>query len=446
MVLSRLAGSAFLLSPAPCPKDNRQAKEAEVRKRALAIALLAISLLSPGAAQAAPADDVVVSWNAIMTTTISAQNPFAQARIAAITQLAVFEAVNAITGKFDSYLGSVTAAPGASVDAAAVTAAHDVLANYIPSAVTTLDAARAASLGAIPDGQSKDDGVAVGASAAAALIAARTGDGSSPPQFYQPTSSQAGMWQTTPSCPAAGGTLFHWQNVTPFGVRSNAQFRSAPPPDLSSPRYTRDYNEVMAVGASDSAARPGDRADVARLFAALSAAGAWNAAARQLAEASPMSLTDEARVFALMNMSMSDGLTSSMETKYHYTFWRPETAIRAGDSDGNDATTGDTDFAPFITTPCFPGYPSAHASASYAARSILERTWGNGGNSIELTHSSLPGKEFSYTNLKQITDDVDDARVYGGIHFRFDQEAGATQGRKIGQYIYAHTLLPDDSL
>ena len=441
MVLPRLAGPAFLLSPAPCPKDNRQAKEAEMRKRAIAIALLAMLMLPVGGAQASPAQDVVVSWNAIMTTTISAQNPFAQARIAAITQLAVFEAVNAITGKFDSYLGSVTAAPGASVDAAAVTAAHDVLANYIPSAVTTLDAAEAASLGAIPDGQSKDDGVAVGASAAAALIAARTGDGSSPPQFYQPTSSQAGMWQTTPSCPAAGGTLLHWQNVTPFGVRSNAQFRSAPPPDLSSPRYTRDYNEVMAVGASDSAVRPGDRADVARLFAAVSAPGAWNAAARQLAEASPMSLTDEARVFALMNMAMSDGLTSSLETKYHYTFWRPETAIRAGDNDGNDATTGDNDFAPFITTPCFPGYPSAHASASYAARSILERTWGNGGHSIELTHSSLPGKVFSYTNLIQITDDVDDARVYGGIHFRFDQEAGATQGRKIGQYIYAHELL-----
>jgi len=232
--------------------------------------------------------------------------------------------------------------------------------------------------------------------------------------------------------------------VTPFGIKSNAQFRSAPPPSLNSPQYTRDYNEVMRVGASDSTERPADRADVARLYAALLAPAVWNSAARQLAEASPMSLTAEARVFALLNMAMSDGLTSSMETKYHYVFWRPETAIRAGAADGNDATVADPDFTPFITTPCFPSYGSAHASASYAGEAILQRVWGTGGHSIVLSHSSLPGKVFSYTSLKQITDDIDDARVYGGIHFRFDQEAGATQGRKIGQYVFAHKLLSDD--
>ena len=159
--------------------------------------------------------------------------------------------------------------------------------------------------------------------------------------------------------------------MIPFGIESNAQFRAAPPPALSSPDYARDYAEVRRVGARDSTDRPADRANVARLFAALSAAGAWNTVARQLAEAAGTSLTENARVLALLNMAISDGLTSSMETKYHYTFWRPETAIRAGDTDGNPSTVGDGGFVPFITTPCFPSYGSAHASASYGARAIL---------------------------------------------------------------------------
>lgn len=412
--------------------------------RVLAIALVAILSFPTSSARADAGSDVVLEWNAIMVTTISNQNPFAQARVAAITQLAVFEAVNAITSQFDPYLDPISAPRGASAEAAAVIAAHDVLANYLPLAATTLDAAKATSLAAIPDGQSKDDGIAVGAAAAAALIVLRSTDGSNPAQFLQPASSDPGVWRPTPSCPPAGGILFHWQNVTPFGIQTNAQFRSAPTPDLSSARYARDYNEVLRVGAIDSADRPADRADVALLFNSLSAAGAWNAVARQLAEVTALPLTEKARILALLNMAMSDGLTSSMETKYHLVFWRPETAIRAGDTDGNARTTADADFAPFITTPCFPGYPSAHASASYAARSILRRVWGDGGHSLVLSHPALPDKLFSYTSLKQLTDDIDDARVYGGIHFRFDQEAGAVQGRRIGQYVYTHNLLSDD--
>jgi hypothetical protein len=411
--------------------------------KSLALALIALLSMPPGAARADATSDAVLDWNAIMVTTVSGQNPFAQARLAAITQLAVFEAVNSITDDFEPYLAPITAPPGASAEAAAVAAAHAVLTFYLPLATPTLDAARATSLAAIPDGPSEDDGIAVGQAAAAAMIAARTGDGSSPPQFFQPPSLDDGVWQTTPTCPAAGGILFHWQNVTPFGIDSNAQFRSDPPPPLTSPEYARDYEEVLRVGAIDSAERPSDRADVARLFLSLSAVGAWNSVARQLAQAQPPSLSENAHVFALLNMAMSDALTSSMETKYHYVFWRPETAIRAGDADGNDRTVGDPDFAPFIPTPCFPGYPSAHASASYAALAILQRVWGNGGHSLELSHPALPDIVVHYTNLKQITDDIDDARVYGGIHFRFDQEAGGKQGLRVGQYIFSHRLLPD---
>jgi hypothetical protein len=152
------------------------------------------------------------------------------------------------------------------------------------------------------------------------------------------------------------------------------------------------------------------------------------------------SLSSNARVFALMNMAISDGLTTVMATKYHYDFWRPETAIRAGATDGNAATVGDADFVPYIAAPCFPGYPSAHASGSYAARSILERAWGSGGHSLALTHPALPGLTLEYSSLRQVTEDIDDARVFGGIHFRFDQDAGAKLGRQVGQYVDAHTL------
>lgn len=409
---------------------------------ATAAAAALLVTLPGGTVSATPSAgrDAVVDWNVVMVTTVRVLNPFAQARVAAITQLAVFEAVNAITADYEPYVGSISAPAGASAEAAVVVAAHAVLSHYVPGAATTLDAARATSLAAIPDGMSEDDGVAVGQLAAAALIALRVTDGSSPAQFHQPASSDPGVWQTTPTCPPAGGILFHWQNVTPFGVTSNAQFRSAPPPALASPQYARAYEEVLRVGAIDSLDRPADRADVARFYNALLAVGAWNAVAQQLAEAHPASLSTNARAFALLNMAISDGLTTVMETKYHYDFWRPETAIRAGDADGNAATVGDLDFVPFIATPCFPGYGSAHASAGAAARAILDRVWGDGGHSLVLGHPALPAIVLRYTSLKQITDDIDDARVYGGIHFRFDQEAGAKQGRRVGQYVYAHNL------
>jgi hypothetical protein len=413
--------------------------------RILSLAAVALLCISPGSARADAPPDVVMQWNAIMVSTVSSQNPFAQARIAAITQLAVFDAVNAIAGDYEPYLDPISAPVGASTDAAAVAAAYAVLNNYVPAAATALGSARASSLAQIADGQSKVDGIAVGEAAAAQLIAARSGDGSGPPQFHVPASSAAGEWQVTPSCPPAGGILLHWRNVDPFGVNSSTQFRAAPPPSLSSPQYARDYEEVLEVGAASSEARSSDRADVARLYASLLAVGVWNTAAQQIADADPRSISEHARVLALLNMSLNDALVTSFETKYHYRFWRPETAIRAGETDGNDRTMGDADFAPFIAAPCFPSYPSAHASGSYAGRAVLERVWGSGGHSITLSHPAVSGVTLNYSSLKQITDDIDDARVFGGIHFRFDQDGGAIQGRRVAQFVSAHSLMSLDN-
>jgi hypothetical protein len=316
-----------------------------------------------------------------------------------------------------------------------------VLRNYFPASAATLDGARAQSLAAIPSDQHTTDGITVGEAAAAAMIAVRANDGSSPAQTFLPATTDPGVWQPTP--PAFGpGILRQWGNVTPFGVQSTDQFRPGPPPALASQKYRRDYDEVNAVGEVNSGARPQDRSDVARFFAAVPPTQVFNQAALQVSAAQGRGLTENARAFALVNMAISDGLFSVFEAKYFYVAWRPVTAIRAGDSDGNRRTEPDPAWTPFITTPSFPGYPSAHASGSGAARAVAERLFGTNGHAITLSNPAIPSITLQYTNFRDITDDIDDARVYGGIHFRFDQEAGAVQGRRVGRYVYGHNLRP----
>lgn len=375
--------------------------------------------------------DPVLEWNSIMVTTTATQNPIFQARFAAITQLAVFEAVNAIDKDFEPYLGTITAPSGASADAAAVSAAHAVLGNYFPGDAASLDAAYATSLARIPDGSAKQDGIVVGEAAAAALIALRTGDGSAPPEFYSPTSSAPGAWQPTPSCPPAGGTLLQWRNLRPFAIERADQFRSAPPPALTSERYARGYNEVMRVGSIDSAFRPQDRADVALFYAATAPVPVWNSAAVQVAVEQGRSMSENARALALMDVAIADASVSVFDTKYSYDFWRPETAIHA---------SGDTTWKPYIVTPCFPSYGSAHGSLSNAARKVLERIYGPRHHFITLSNPAVAGVILQYETFEQITHDINDARVYGGIHFRFDQETGSQQGRQVGAYVYRHIL------
>jgi hypothetical protein len=367
-------------------------------------------------------------------------NPFAQARFMAITQLAVFEAVNAIEGGHESYLGTIAPAPEASAEAAAIAAAHRVLVTYFSSAANTavLDAERAASLAVIPDGPAKTAGIAVGEAAAQAMIAARANDGSAPvPNYVPPAGLPAGEWQLTPGC--AGGVLYQWSGVTPFGIPNTADFMPAPPPALSSNLYLKDLLEVQRVGAADSTERPADRADVARFYASVSPSWLANLAARQMSTARGDSLSKNAWALAVLNMAINDGLVVSFATKYHYKLWRPVTAIRMADDDGNDKTTSDPLFTPFISTPCFPSYPSNHAAGTNSGMEILRRVYGAAGHAVTLTHPTLP-LTLEYSALKQISDDVDDARVYGGIHFRFDQVEGGRLGREVATHVYKNNL------
>ncbi len=414
-------------------------------KRTLGICMLMATLWFGSAVAKA---DVVLDWNVIAVNTAIANNqsPFAQARFAAIVQLAVFESVNAITGQYHPYLGTITAPPGASAEAAAIQAAYRVLSTYFPASAPALDAERASSLAAIPDGQAKNDGIATGEAAALAMIALRANDGSSPPQFKIPGQAVPGEWQATPSCPIVDGTAvgvgFQWQYVTPFGIPSASDFLLDAPPALTSRQYASTYREVMTLGSIDSTKRPQDRTNVALFYAASSPTLVFNQAVQQVAQEQGRSLSENARALAVVNMAMNDSLVASFLNKYTYNFWRPETAIHGGDTDGNPKTHGDPSFVPLVTTPCFPSYPSNHGSAGNSAAAILRRIYGESGHSITLSNPVVPNIVLQYTAFKQITDDISDARVYGGIHFRTDQVAGEHLGQAIGRAVYSHNLRP----
>jgi hypothetical protein len=385
-------------------------------------------------------DDVVLQWNEIAVATVGAQPPFPSTRFMATVQVAVFEAVNAISGKYEPYLGTISAPKGASTQAAAITAAHGVLRAFFPAAGTTLDQQRAESLALISDGQAKSDGIAVGEAAASAMIAERTGDGSAPAQFHVPPNLDPYEWQRTPSCPAAGGAFLHWRNVNPFGVQTSSQFRAEPPPALAGEDYAKDLNEVLALGDINSPNRSQQDADVARIYAAQPPHQGWNSVARQIIRTRDDDITDTARILALMNMALSDAHITVFESKYYYRTWRPETAIPRAGEDGNPATQP-TAFTPFIVTPCFPGYPSAHGVGAGAAGRILWKAYGRH-HTVTNSHPSVPGVVLTYHDLLDIEKDVSDARVYGGIHFRTDQDAAEHQGKSVAQWILDHYLRP----
>lgn len=405
----------------------------------VAVAVVGLCIPAPAAA------DIVLDWNTTMTTLLQGV-PFPAARIAAITQLAVFEAVNAITHEYEPYLpaGTIAAPADASLEAAVATAAHDVLKQYVPASAELLDATLAASLAAIPDGPAKAAGITVGQAAAAAMIARRASDGSQIPQFYTPTSTAAGQWRPTPSCAGTlgRGAFYHWRNVTPFGVSDITAFRLEPPPLMEDGKYVHDFDEVASIGRSDSVLRPYDRSVIAQYYATTSPVTWANSAARQIASAQGRLLGENARALALLNMAISDGAVASFDTKYFYTTWRPETAIHNADIDPSPRTAQDLSYTPFIVAPCFPGYPSGHATLSSSAREVLERLYGPTGHHITLTNPSMPGVVLDYSDFKRICEDIDDARVYGGIHFRFDQEGGARQGRSLGAEIVKRNLRP----
>jgi hypothetical protein len=235
----------------------------------------------------------------------------------------------------------------------------------------------------------------------------------------------------------------HFASVTPWVIEEAAQFLPKPPPALTSRRYARDFNEVKTVGALNSTARPQDRTDVA-LFHTVSHAMFWNEVARQLWAADPLGLSRTARLFALLNTAFMDAYIGAWHAKWNVYFnWRPVTAIRLADTDGNPRTEPDPAWDSLLPTGPHPTYPSGHAVGSGAASHVLQRFFGRSGHSLTLTSpDTAPGVTLHYDNLRDVVDDVQDARVYLGIHFRFDLEAGIRQGTQTARYVFQSAFRP----
>jgi hypothetical protein len=383
--------------------------------------------------------DVVLDWNSIALEVTSGNPPglLLQARSLAITHLAMHDALNSITGEHETYAGAAPAVCGASEEAAVVAAAHHALTVLHPSQTERLDLELAESLAAIDDQRDSEAGVAVGVAAAEAVLALRADDGSTASVPYMPVGGP-GRWVPTP--PAFAPWLDrHWALVEPFVLETPDQFLPNPPPALTSREYARDYAEVLELGAADSASRPAESTELA-MFYLTAGALFYNPAAQQVARAQGATLADNARLFAHLNTAIIDSVIACLDAKVHYDFWRPVTAIQQAHTDGNPRTVPDPDWAPLLVTPPFPSYPSGHACGAGAARYVLEDEYGKSGFTVTLTSPTAPGAVYTYTAWKQIADDVDDARVFGGIHFRFDQKAGQRLGRRVGRYIRKQTL------
>ena len=385
------------------------------------------------------ASDVVLEWNQQAATLTllpaSALSPVQQTRVMAIFQVAVHDAVNGITGEYETYLSSAPAPGNASPEAAAIAAAHHSLKILFPGNDMMLDARYESSLAA--HGLSMaDPGIDFGRSAAMAILALRANDHSLQAQFdYDaPGAGDAGVWVRLNNAPAL---LPGWGKVTPFVLRSASQFRPDPPPALESEQYAKDYNEIKSIGMAGSSTRSAEQSQIA-LFWRASPTAIWNSVLTQVIPTRDLDLSDKAQLFALFYLAAADASIGCWETKYTYNFWRPQAAIRNGDSDRNDLTAGNGTWLPFIATPPHPEYTSAHATNSSAMAKILTSAFSdNPGVPIIVTQSGITRR---WNTFSEAVDEVIDARVYSGIHFRNSDVVGARMGRQIAQFVLKHAL------
>ena len=401
----------------------------------LAAALTALA--APSVARA----DTVTEWNQNASTALfvtAGQPPQASVVHLAMVHGAIYDAVNAIDGGHDGYLlGPKSAQPSASMEAAAATAAYRVLLNIVPGQQMTLEGWYAASLTPIANGPAKTQGIAVGEAAAAAMIEARKNDGRFGPYRF-PVGSEPGVWK--PVLPAFVNDPAAWlKDVKPFVVRNPSRFESRPPLRLKSSQYARELDEVQSVGSLTSTTRLPDQTHAARYWAENPPA-TWSRVFRTLSAQEGLSLTENARLYASLYMVAADALVMVWRGKAEHLFWRPITAIREGDTDGNPATHADPNWLPLIATPPYPEQPSGHAGLSGSIVATLQDFFGT--DAIGWTDTNNAGLTRRFTTFSQAIDEVVDARVWSGIHFRTADEDGARIGRKIAKFRAQHYFEP----
>ena len=423
---------------------------------ALGVALTAI----PGAPATAHPEHstqasatVLLEWNLRAQAVTTSLRPTAhgQTRGIAMVAGAVYDAVNAIDRGHEPYLldlRGLRIERGASTDAAVATAAHHVLVALAPAQQASLDSALAATLGAVPDGEAEDEGVRAGAAAADAMLDAREGDGFMAP-FTFDLGTGPGDWRPFPA-----GALDPdaWVgNLRPFLIRSPDQFPSSGPNSLSSAKYTRDFTEVKELGSLTSTTRTADQTKTA-IFWQAAPAPLWHGMARDLITRRGLGAADAARLLASMSLAGADGAISCWNDKYHWQFWRPVTAIREADTDRNPATTADPTWLPLfdpstpstppLSNPPFPEHPSGHGCVTGATLTAVKNFFGTDKVTINLVSGRYPGEVRTFTRLSTVMDEVIDARVWGGIHFRSSDVAGTEIGKEVGRWTDLHYFRP----
>jgi membrane-associated phospholipid phosphatase len=387
---------------------------------------------------------VVIDWNQTLLSIVN--TPGAQpatiqpTRNFAILHAAIYDAVNAIDRSHEPYLISVRAPRSASETAAADAAAHTALLGLYPAQQSLLDADYVAELAKVPEGPAKDKGVQLGEQVARDLLAIRANDGSSltPPAFV-PGTNPGDFRPTPPNFPTPVFTT--WGQVTPFVLERGNQFRPTPPPALSSDAYAAALNEVQSLGSAISTTRTADQTVVGKFWTP-PIQNFWNQIAETVASAHHSDLPTTARLFAALNLSFADSAIAFYDAKYAYQLWRPVTAIRLADTDGNPQTVADPTWAPLAgNTPADPSYPGAHSTISAAGAAVLESFYGNN-QQFSVTSPALPGVTRSFSTFSGAVGEAGLSRIYAGVHTRLDHEAGLELGNDVAGFVLHNALLP----
>jgi hypothetical protein len=382
--------------------------------------------------------DVVTDWNITATDIVVVANlpPPPNSRMMALVQSAVYEAVNAITKRYPPDRVKLDAVPGASVHAAVAAANRTMLSKLVPAQQAAIDSAYQAALSALPDGPAKTEGIAVGEQASAAILTLRADDGAAVPESYRP--------HTTPGLyvPTVIPIVSQWPQRKPWVMASADQFRPGPPPSLTSDLWARDYNEIKALGAKNSPTRSAEQTAIARFWEG-ARPSIYFQVVRSVTNAPGREITQNAHLFAAVTQAIDDALIAIFDAKYHYNFWRPVTAIRNGDTDGNDATERDPSWMPFIETPMHPEYPCAHCIVAATVGTLLQAEIGTGPMpTLTTTSDTAQGAARSWTKIDAFMQEVANARIYDGVHYRTSTEVGADMGKKIGQLVAAKYFQP----
>jgi hypothetical protein len=382
--------------------------------------------------------DVITDWNKtamdVMKTVNVAGNPWT--RSMALVNVSMSDAVNSVQNRYTRYTTELPIDPNASAEAAAAGAAREILMRQYPGQKAKIDAAFAETMKDIPDSPARVAGIALGEKVAAAVFAERQSDATNIPDTYRPIATP-GVWvPTTPP-------LFpQYATAKPWGMDSASQFRPGPPPALNTALYARDYNETKDMGGAKSTKRTDAQSDAVRFWTQANLGPAWFQAAAQVSDRKGLSVADKARVFALMSMALANCFIVDWDAKFTYNFWRPITAIRNGDQDGNDATERDAGWQPLNATPMHPEYPSQAGINAGAASGVLEAVFGKGPEGFVATDIMDARLSRQFASFAQMDLEHKEVRIWGGIHFRNSLEVGDAMGKKIAEHLVANYMKP----